>query len=98
MQGEGQKSSDARFSLVHIEMPVQMLDLGCRNNTSSYQVSDVPSPPSSLLPMLMRKLKTAFFESSRNVLLRYHGDIMQTSKGMKSCHLQRRGWNWRVLC
>ena len=24
--------------------------------------------------------------------------ITQQSKRMKSCHLQLRGWNWRVLC
>lgn len=64
MHGEGQRSSDARFSLVHIEMSMQMLDLGCRNNTSSHEVSGVALPPSSLLPMLMRKLETTFFECS----------------------------------
>jgi len=25
-------------------------------------------------------------------------NIMQPSEGMRSCHLQRHGWNWRVLC
>ena len=28
----------------------------------------------------------------------YNGVLLGNQKGMKSCHFQLRGWNWKVLC
>lgn len=80
MSGQGQAGSQARFSFAHVERPMKMLDLSCRDSTSQVhwqgqcRAAVVPSTLTSLSPVVYgdgeTENTTQFFESSRNVFLR----------------------------